>query len=194
MLLFIFNWNFCPKCLVKFRFSEKATKFEKNFPLVLMLLCKNSYFVKTSGRFFQILWPSHNVFTLLITYCVLISLLLQVYERRLWMHYIHGQRTPGEEIAFTAWPKINSQYQILSATSAQIFGFLWFMPSLGVRSPWLHTLSTSSSTSRSLEVTEKQFFGSSKYVHIAKSHSNFPSPNWHEGGHLEGVPKISRLG
>ena len=25
---------------------------------------------------------------------------------------------------------------ILSATSAQIFRFLWFMPSLGVRSPW----------------------------------------------------------
>ena len=45
---------------VKFRFSEKATKFEKNLPLVLTLLGKNSCFVKTGGRFFQILWPSHK--------------------------------------------------------------------------------------------------------------------------------------
>ena len=36
---------------VKFRFSEKATKFEKNLPLVLTLLGKNSRFVKTGGIF-----------------------------------------------------------------------------------------------------------------------------------------------
>ena len=30
---------------------------------------------------------------------------------------------------------------ILSATSAQTFRFLWFMPSLGVRSPWLYIFS-----------------------------------------------------
>ena len=63
---------------------------------------------------------------------------------RLWWY--HGLRTPGEEIAFTAQPKINSHSQsfrygrsifCLSATSAQIFRFLWFMPSLGVRSPWV---------------------------------------------------------
>ena len=51
-------------CIIKFSFSEKATKIWKNLPLVLTLLSKNNYFVKTSGRFFQILWPSHNVLTL----------------------------------------------------------------------------------------------------------------------------------
>ena len=50
---------------VKFSFSEKATKNWKNLPFVLTLLSKNSCFVKTGGRFFQILWPSHNVLTLL---------------------------------------------------------------------------------------------------------------------------------
>ena len=55
----------------------------------------------------------------------------------------HGLRTLREEIAFTARPKIHSHSQIFrygrsifSATSAQIFRYLWFMPSLGVRSPW----------------------------------------------------------
>ena len=48
---------------LKFGFSEKATKVWKNLPLVLTLLSKNSCFVKTGGRFFQILWPSHNVWT-----------------------------------------------------------------------------------------------------------------------------------
>jgi hypothetical protein len=47
-------------------FSKKATKICKNLPLVLTLLIKNSCFIKTGGRFFQILWPSHNVLTLLI--------------------------------------------------------------------------------------------------------------------------------
>ena len=51
--------------LLKSSFSEKATKIRKNLPLVLTLLSsKNNCFVKTSGRFFQILWPSHNVLTL----------------------------------------------------------------------------------------------------------------------------------
>ena len=49
---------------VKFSFSEKGTKIRKNLPLVLMLLSENSCFAKTSGRFFPILWPSHNVLTL----------------------------------------------------------------------------------------------------------------------------------
>ena len=35
--------------LLKFRFSEKATKFETKFPLVLTLLGKNSGFVKPVG-------------------------------------------------------------------------------------------------------------------------------------------------
>ena len=51
--------------LLKFRFSEKATKTWNNLPLVLTLLSKNIGFAKTNGRFFQILWPSHNVWTLL---------------------------------------------------------------------------------------------------------------------------------
>ena len=55
---------FITSILVKFRFSEKATKFEKNLPLVLTLLGENSCFVKTGGIFFQILWRSHNVLTL----------------------------------------------------------------------------------------------------------------------------------
>ena len=54
------------KYLIKFSFSKKATKIWKNLPHVLMLLIKNSCFVKTSGRFFPILWPTHNVLTLTI--------------------------------------------------------------------------------------------------------------------------------
>ena len=50
--------------IVKFSFSEKATKIWKNLQLVLTLLNQNNCFVKTSGRFFQILWPSYNVLTL----------------------------------------------------------------------------------------------------------------------------------
>ena len=49
---------------LKSSFSEKATKIWKNLPLVLTLLSKNSCVVKTSGIFFQILWPSHNISTL----------------------------------------------------------------------------------------------------------------------------------
>ena len=60
-----------------------------------------------------------------------------------WILFYHGLRTPREEIAFTARPKLQSQSQffylgvmhILSATLAQFFRYLWFMPSLGVRSP-----------------------------------------------------------
>ena len=51
-------------CVLKSSFSEKATKVWKNLPLVLTLLSKNNCFVKTGRRFFQILWPSHNVWTL----------------------------------------------------------------------------------------------------------------------------------
>ena len=39
---------------VKSSFFEKATKIWKNLPVVLTPLSKNSCFVKTSGRFFQI--------------------------------------------------------------------------------------------------------------------------------------------
>ena len=49
---------------LNFSFSEKATTFWKNLPFVLTLLSKDSCFVKTGGRFFQILWPSYNVWTL----------------------------------------------------------------------------------------------------------------------------------
>ena len=52
---------------LKCSFSEKATKIWKILPLVLTLLSKNIYFVKTGGRLFQILWPSHNVLTLFPT-------------------------------------------------------------------------------------------------------------------------------
>jgi hypothetical protein len=52
--------------VLKFSFSEKSTKIWKNLPPVLTLLSKNSCFVKTSGRFFLILWPSHNVLTLTV--------------------------------------------------------------------------------------------------------------------------------
>ena len=45
-------------------FLRRPQKFEKNLLLVLTLLSKNSCFVKTGGRFFQILWPSYNVLTL----------------------------------------------------------------------------------------------------------------------------------
>ena len=49
---------------MKFSFSEKGTQIWKNLPLVLTLPSKNSCFVKTGERFFQILWPSHNIWTL----------------------------------------------------------------------------------------------------------------------------------
>ena len=65
-----------------------------------------------------------------------------------YVHFVykHGQWTPREEIVFTARQKIQSQSQIfrygrsifLSASSAQFFRYLWFMPSLGVRSPCCH--------------------------------------------------------
>ena len=49
---------------LKSSLSEKATKLWKNLPLVMTLLSKNSCFVKTGRRLFQILWPSHSVLTL----------------------------------------------------------------------------------------------------------------------------------
>ena len=49
---------------LKFRYSEKATKICKNLPLFLMLLSN----LKESGRFLHILWPYHNIWTLLDTY------------------------------------------------------------------------------------------------------------------------------
>ena len=58
-----FNWSFRANTL-KFRYSEKATKFLKMSYFVLMLL---SNFKKTRWRFFQILWPSQNIWTLCTT-------------------------------------------------------------------------------------------------------------------------------
>ena len=43
---------------------KRPQKLKKNLPLALTLLSKNSCFVKTGGRFFQILWTSHNVLAL----------------------------------------------------------------------------------------------------------------------------------
>ena len=49
---------------------------------------------------------------------------------------VHGLWRLSEEIAFSVRSKINSHSQFFrSATSTQIFRFLWFIPSLGVRSP-----------------------------------------------------------
>ena len=50
---------------LKFSFSEKATKIWKNIPLVLTLLSKKKVLSKQVGDFFPILWPSHNVLTLM---------------------------------------------------------------------------------------------------------------------------------
>ena len=67
---------------------------------------------------------------------------LRLLSRSLWLH---GLRTPGEEIVFTERPKIHSHSQIFSYDRS-IFclphqpRFLWFMPSLGVRSPCCATL------------------------------------------------------
>ena len=61
----ILNYFVMLRVVLKFSFSEKATKIRKTLPLVLKLLSRNSCFVKTGGRFFQILWPSHNVLTVL---------------------------------------------------------------------------------------------------------------------------------
>ena len=49
---------------LKSSFSKKVTKIWINLPLVLTLLSKKNCFVKTGGRFFQILWPPHNFWTL----------------------------------------------------------------------------------------------------------------------------------
>jgi hypothetical protein len=54
----ILNYFVILRVVLKFSFSEKATKIRKNLPLVLKPLSRNSCFVKTGGRFFQILWPS----------------------------------------------------------------------------------------------------------------------------------------
>ena len=43
------------------RYCKKATKFEKNFPFVLIL--------KQVKYFFQIFWPSHNILTLRYKFC-----------------------------------------------------------------------------------------------------------------------------
>ena len=45
---------------LKFRYSEKATKFEKMFHLNFDVTEQR----QKSGRFFQILWPSQNIRTL----------------------------------------------------------------------------------------------------------------------------------
>ena len=63
-LIFLFFCKQLSLVVLKSSFSENATKLWKNLPLVLTLLSKNSCFVKTGGRFFPILWPSHNVLTL----------------------------------------------------------------------------------------------------------------------------------
>ena len=60
------------------------------------------------------------------------------------MQWGHGLRTPREEIAFTLHGrKFNPSPKFLGTAEAYfvchigpIFRYLWFMPSLGVRSPW----------------------------------------------------------
>ena len=80
---------------LKFSFSEKATTFWKNLPLVLTLLSKDSCFVKTGGRFFQILWPSYNVWTLVS--CIwdmeLVSLVLHCHFGPVFGNVTWGRRT-----------------------------------------------------------------------------------------------------
>ena len=80
---------------LKFSFSEKATTFWKNLPLVLTLLSKDSCFVKTGGRFFQILWPSYNVWTLVS--CIwdmeLVSLVLHCHFGPVFGNWTWWRRT-----------------------------------------------------------------------------------------------------
>ena len=109
-------------------------------PLGLILVWNSSFFKKDIIP----MWPAYSP----------IDSPLHITQEEAYMHYIflqacfsfsHGLRTPSEEIVFTARPKIQSQSQIfrygqkdsLSATLAQFFRYLWFMPSLGVRSPGL---------------------------------------------------------
>ena len=66
---------------VKVKFFWKSHKIWKNPPLVLMLLSKNNCFDKTGGSFFQILWPSHNVWTTKVQ---------QLIPKRLEWWYLHG--------------------------------------------------------------------------------------------------------
>ena len=47
--------------MVKFRYSEKATRFEKIFHLKFDVTQQRQIL---SGRFFRILWPSQNIQTL----------------------------------------------------------------------------------------------------------------------------------
>ena len=49
----------------KFRYSEKATKFEKIFHLIFDA---TQYRQILSGRFFQIWWPSQNIRTLIASF------------------------------------------------------------------------------------------------------------------------------
>jgi hypothetical protein len=49
--------SFYPSCVLKFRYSEKATKIWKNLALCFDIIMQ---FQKKVGDFLKILWPSYN--------------------------------------------------------------------------------------------------------------------------------------
>ena len=78
---FQIRWTKVLSCLdlswLKFRFSEKPTKIWKKSHLFWGYWVN----VKTSGRFFQTLWPSHNVLPLIFNFAF-------IYK---WVNFLFGQ-------------------------------------------------------------------------------------------------------
>ena len=54
---------FCTYCL-KFRYSEKATKFSQSSTFYLTLNCSVELYIRKCGRWDKFLWPSQNTWTL----------------------------------------------------------------------------------------------------------------------------------
>ena len=83
--------------ILKFRFSEKATKIWRNLPLGFDIMWVK---VKTQwGNFFQIMWPPHNILTLQVRLHLRRKNTLKKYEECHWgvidkttiVHFISNQ-------------------------------------------------------------------------------------------------------
>ena len=104
-------------------------------------------------------------------YKKLVHVLLRNFHLTFDWHYIgqgHGLRTPREEIAFTARPKIQSQSKIFWYGQS-IFCLphrpnFSHMPSLGVRSPWARHSHVPSSCEKNIQMNVFYRIMSSKNI------------------------------
>ena len=63
------------KCFpLKFRYSEKASKVWNNLPLYFDVYLSN---FQTKWEIFQIMWPSHNIWTLSLFWCFIMRYLVK---------------------------------------------------------------------------------------------------------------------